>query len=125
MAKKILIADDDPAVVKTVKAILENAHYDVIIASDGEECARKMVLDTPDLVLLDLMMPKMDGYSLLVSMKQLKALNANIPDIPVIVITAREDALAKELVGKENIKGYILKPFDIQELLGKISELLK
>ncbi|MDD5730153.1 MAG: response regulator transcription factor [Candidatus Omnitrophica bacterium] len=124
MAQKILVVDDDPSVFKTLKAILVNAGYEVVIAQNGEECARKIVLDTPDLILLDIVMPKMDGYAVLISIKELKEMKADIPDIPVIVITGRDDEQARELLGKENIKDYIVKPFDLEQLLGKIKSII-
>ncbi len=125
MSKKILVADDDPVVTRTLRAILENAGYQVVEAADGQECAMKFLLDAPDLILLDIMMPKMDGYSFLIAMKELKEMNAHLPDAPVIVITGRLDEQTKELVGKENIRDYILKPFDnIEGLLQKIRNAL-
>jgi CheY-like chemotaxis protein len=125
MAKKILLADDDPVVIKTFRTILERAGYEVITASTGEDCVQRLIFDSPDLILLDIMMPKMDGYSFLITLKELKAMNADLPDIPVIVITGRADESAKELVGKENIKDYIVKPLaDVKEFVEKIRNLI-
>lgn len=126
MAKKILVADDDPVVVETFRVILEKNGFDVVVARDGEECGRKLIMDSPDLVLLDIMMPKMDGYSFLISLKELKEMSAVIPDVPVIVITGREEAGIKEMIGKENIRDYIIKPLNsIEEFLAKINNILK
>lgn len=125
MAGKILIADDDPAVVETLKAILERSDYDVDSAANGEECIKKILLDRPDLLLLDIMMPKMDGYSFLVAIKELKALTGSAPEMPVIVITGNDTGINRSLVTHENIRDYILKPFDIPELLNKIKKALE
>lgn len=125
MPGKILIADDDPAVVETLKAILERSDYDVDSASNGEECIKKILLDKPDLLLLDIMMPKMDGYSFLVAIKELKALTGSAPEMPVIVITGNDTEINRSLVSHENIRGYLRKPFDIPELLDKIKKTLK
>ena len=125
MSGKILIADDDQAVVETLKAILERSDYEVDSASNGEECIKKILLDKPDLLLLDIMMPKMDGYSFLVAIKELKALTGSAPDMPVIAITGNDTEINRGLVTHENIRGYILKPFDIPELLDKIKKTLK
>lgn len=125
MSGKILIADDDPAVVETLKAILERSDYDVDSASNGEECIKKILLDKPDLLLLDIMMPKMDGYSFLVAIKELKALTGSAPEMPVIVITGNDTEINRSLVSHENIRGYLRKPFDIPELLDKIKKTLK
>lgn len=124
MAGKILIADDDPAVVETLKAILERSDYDVDSASNGEECIKKILLHKPDLLLLDIMMPKMDGYSFLVAIKELKALTGSAPDMPVIVITGNDTEINRSLVTHENIRDYLPKPFDIPELLNKIKKAL-
>ena len=124
MAKKILVADDDAAVVETLKAILERSNYEVDTAGNGEECLKKILLNKPDLLLLDIMMPKMDGYSFLVAIKELKALTGNAPETPVIVITGRDSALNRDLVTHENIRDYILKPFDLPDLLLKIKKAL-
>ncbi len=125
MSGKILIADDDPAVVETLKAILERSGYNVDSASNGEECIKKILLDKPDLLLLDIMMPKMDGYSFLVAIKELKALTGSAPEMPVIMITANDTDINRNLVSHENIRGYLRKPFDIPELLDKIKKTLK
>lgn len=125
MSGKILIADDDSAVVETLKAILEHSDYDVDSASNGEECIKKILLDKPDLLLLDIMMPKMDGYSFLVAIKELKALTGSAPEMPVIMITGNDTEINRSLVSHENIRGYLTKPFDIPELLDKIKNTLK
>lgn len=125
MPGKILIADDDPAVVETLKAILERSGYDVDSAANGEECIKKILLHSPDLLLLDIMMPKMDGYSFLVAIKELKALTGSAPEMPVIVITGNDTGINRGLVSHENIRGYLRKPFDIPELLDKIKNTLK
>ncbi len=125
MPGKILIADDDLAVVETLKAILERFDYDVDSATNGEECIKKILLHKPDLLLLDIMMPKMDGYSFLVAIKELKALTGSAPDMPVIVITGNDTEINRSLVSHENIRDYLRKPFDIPELLDKIKNTLK
>src|SRR3990167_8682707 len=119
MAKKILVADDDQSVAKTLKAILEYTGYEVSFASNGEECLKKVMLDKPDLLLLDIMMPRMDGYSFLVAIKELRALTGDAPDVPVMVITGRDSEVSRSLMTHEDIKDYILKPFDFKELLIK------
>lgn len=127
MSKKILVADDEPAIRNSLKTILERYKYQVVTAENGEECMKVVLKERPDLILLDIMMPQMDGYGFLISYKELRAISnesANLPDIPVIIVSARDDEAARELVGKENIKDYILKPFDLQDLLQRIKKVL-
>ncbi len=124
MPKKILVVDDDPNIVKLIKLRLEANEYLVSTAGDGEECVAKALSEKPDLILLDLMMPKSDGYSALTGLKEIKAMSGEIPDIPVIILTALGDARVKELLRKEHIEDYVLKPFNAQELLVKVKKAL-
>ncbi len=128
MPKKILVVDDEPSILNSLKAILERYKYQVVTAHNGEECMKVVLKERPDLILLDIMMPQMDGYGFLIAYKELRAISnesSNLPDIPVIIVSARDDETTRELVGKENIKDYILKPFDLQDLLQKIKNVLK
>lgn len=124
MPKKILLADDDPNIVKLVKLRLEANGYAVVTASDGEECMAKVLSEKPQLILLDLMMPKVDGYAVLAGLKEINGLQEGIPDIPVIVLTAMGDSRVKNLVQKEHIADYILKPFNSQDLVAKVRKAL-
>lgn len=124
MAKKILIVDDDPNILKLVKTRLEAHNYEVIAASDGEECMQKVLSDKPDLIILDILMPKADGYDVLVGMKEIKALTGKIPVIPVIVLTALSDPRVRGMIEKEEIKDYIVKPFNAEDLLNKVRQAL-
>ena len=124
MAKRILVADDDAAVLETLKAILEKFSYEVDTASNGEECLKKVLLERPDLLLLDIMMPKMDGYSFLVAIKELKAMIGNAPETPVIIMTGGDSPINKDLVTHEDIRDYLTKPFDIPVLLEKIKKIV-
>lgn len=124
VAKKILIVDDDPNILKLVKTRLEAHNYEVIAASDGEECMQKVLSDKPDLIILDILMPKADGYDVLVGMKEIKALTGKIPVIPVIVLTALSDPRVRGMIEKEEIKDYIVKPFNAEDLLNKVRQAL-
>lgn len=120
---KILVVDDEPHVVNLIKSRLEASNYQVVTASDGEECLKKLMSEKPDLIILDIMMPKMDGYSTLIAIKEMRAITAEPPEIPVIVLTARADARVRELVEKENIQAYLVKPFDAKVLLETIEKI--
>ena len=123
MAKKILIADDEPNIVKLVKVRLESNGYEVISAASGTECINKIVQEEPDLVILDIMMPKMDGYDTLIAMREMFAENEDEPP-PVLIMTARADSRIRDLLENEEVRGYIIKPFKAEELLTKIKEIL-
>lgn len=122
--KKILVVDDDPNIVRLIKARLEAHNYEIITAEDGEECIQKVSSEKPDLVLLDILMPKADGYNVLIGMKEIKELTGEIPIVPVIVLTALSDPRVKNMIEKEEIKDYIVKPFNAEELLVKIKKAL-
>ncbi|OGX31323.1 MAG: hypothetical protein A3D27_01665 [Omnitrophica WOR_2 bacterium RIFCSPHIGHO2_02_FULL_46_37] len=122
MAKKILVVDDDPNIVKLIKSRLEANKYEVIAAYDGEECMQKILSDKPDLIILDILMPKADGYDVLIGIKEFKALAGKIPLVPVIVLTALSDPRVKGMIEKEEIKDYIVKPFESEDLLAKVKK---
>ncbi len=124
MAKKILVVDDDPHIVSLIKTRFEANDYAVITASDGDECIKKILSDKPDLVILDIMMPKVDGYNVLIGIKEIKAITGEIPEIPIIVLTAVGDPRVRDLVEKEQITDYILKPFNAADLLDKVKKAL-
>ncbi len=118
--KRILLVDDEPDLVDTVRLRLEANGYDVISASDGQVAFQKAKSEKPDLIILDLMLPKMDGYKVCGLLKK----DSRYSKIPVILFSARaqtEDVKMGEEVGAE---AYITKPFEPETLLGKIKELL-
>jgi DNA-binding response OmpR family regulator len=123
MPKKILVTDDEPNILKLVKIRLESNGYEVVTATSGPDCINKIVQDEPDLVILDIMMPKMDGYDTLIAIKEMFAESEDIPP-PIIVMTARADVRIKELVENEEVRGYIIKPFKADEFLAKVKEIL-
>ena len=120
MAKRILIVDDEVQLVEMMKMRLEAAGYEAISAYDGQEGFDKAKKDKPDLIILDLMLPKMDGYKVCGLLKN----DARYSKIPIIMFTARaqeEDMrLGKDLGAEE----YVTKPFDPKILLSKIKKLL-
>ena len=119
--KKILVVDDEPSVLKVLKRRLESKNYDVLTAEDGLDGLEKALEGKPDLIISDIMMPTMDGYTFI---KKLKA-KPGLARIPVIILTAKEKM--QDLFLFEGIKGcdYIVKPFETEELLNKISQLLQ
>ncbi|HAM38922.1 MAG: hypothetical protein A2474_04010 [Elusimicrobia bacterium RIFOXYC2_FULL_34_12] len=119
MAKKILIVDDEKDVVEVIAMYLEKEDYEVASAFDGLEALEKITNEKPDLVILDVMMPKLDGHSLNIRLKE----NPETKDIPVIVITGKGHL--KEIITARKdvtIVDYLEKPFQMQELLEKIKK---
>jgi DNA-binding response OmpR family regulator len=119
--KKILIIDDEKDLVETLTFRLEAIGYEVIPAYDGQEGLNKIRKEKPDLVLLDVMMPKMDGYQL----ARIVKFDVNFKDIPIIMLTARGQDKDKATGQQVGADAYVTKPFDSKELLKTIEDLLK
>lgn len=118
--KKILIIDDDIEMVKMITKRLVADNYEVVSSCNGIEGLEKARGENPDLIILDIRMPQMDGHTMLRNLKHFKAKTRNIP---VIILTAYEGL--KDLFDLEGANDYILKPFDDQDLLLRISRALK
>lgn len=121
MAKRILLVDDERDLVTTVTFRLEASGYEVIPAYDGQEGLEKAKKEKPDLIILDLMLPKMDGYKVCGLLKA----DARYNKIPIIMFTARAQETDIEMGKETGAEAYITKPFEPQVLLSKIEELLK
>lgn len=119
--KKILIVDDEKDLVETVIFQLQEAGYEVMSAYDGQEGLSKAQKEKPDLIVLDLMLPKMDGYKVCGMLKN----DGRYKKIPIIMFTARAQVSDMELAKEVGAEAYITKPFEQEVLLGKIKELLK
>ncbi len=118
---KILVVDDEPSIVEVVELILKDKGYDVITAFDGEEALKQVRSQSPDLVVLDLKLPKMDGHAVHKALRE----DEKHKDIPVIMLTACGE-LEKMQKGMETgAVAYIMKPFDNAVLLGVIKGALK
>ncbi|OGI04841.1 MAG: hypothetical protein A2Y25_04450 [Candidatus Melainabacteria bacterium GWF2_37_15] len=120
MQKVILIADDEPDIVETIKFLVESEGYKCLTAFDGEEALRLAKEYKPDIMLLDVMMPKINGYKV----SRLLKFDAKYKNIPILMVTARsqeEDRIIGEETGADE---YITKPFDINEVLEKIKAYL-
>jgi DNA-binding response OmpR family regulator len=118
---KILLVEDEKDILITLQNLLESEKYAVITATDGMEALDKVKLELPDLIILDLMIPKLDGYKVC----RLLKFNEQLQKIPIIIITARaqeEDIERGKVVGADF---YLTKPFDFKILASKIKELLK
>ncbi len=120
MAKKILIADDEPDVVKLLSMRLKAHDYEVIAAFDGLQAVREAYKERPDLILLDIMMPIGDGYTVFENLKR----SVQIRLIPVIFVSALPPREVKEKVAQLGAQGFIAKPFDSEELVAEVKKVL-
>lgn len=119
--KRILLIEDERDLVKAIIFRLEDAGYDILTAFDGEEGLEKARKDEPDLIILDLMMPKMNGYKVYGLLKD----DARYAKIPIIILTAKAQQSDIDIGKQIGANAYITKPFEPEALLGKIKELLK
>ena len=116
---RILIVEDEPAMVQGLRDNFEYEGYEVISAADGMDGLNRAIADQPDLVVLDVMMPKMSGLDVC---KQLKARK---PSLPIIMLTARGQEIDK-VVGLElGADDYVTKPFSIRELMARVKAVLR
>lgn len=118
--RRILIVEDETGLVEMMKMRLEAADYEVISAFDGQEGLDVAKKEKPDLIILDLMLPKMGGYKVCGLLKK----DARYARIPIIIFTARAQEEDIKLSQEVNADAYIIKPFEPQVLLSKIKELL-
>lgn len=120
MSKKILIVDDEENIVISIEFLMKQAGYQVEIARNGEEAMAQMVSFQPDLVLLDVMMPKINGFEVSRRIRE----NAAWDDIKIVMLTAkgREVEVTKGLaLGADS---YIIKPFSTRELMAEVKHIL-
>ncbi len=121
MSTKILIADDDPNLIRLLRLVLESNGYEVISASNGEQAVELTRKEHPDLLILDLMMPIMDGYRVLMQ------LYGEDPPInaPAIILTAQTINEYKDTATALGAVSFLEKPFDNNNLLNLIKETLR
>ena len=116
----ILAVDDDEKALRLIEALLTPHGYEVITAQDGGEAITTMTSTKPDLVLMDVFMPKMDGYTALGAIKN----DAATREVPVVMVTAADQELNRILAEQLGAAGYITKPFKSPEILNIIDLLL-
>ncbi|PKP24403.1 MAG: response regulator [Bacteroidetes bacterium HGW-Bacteroidetes-2] len=118
--KKILIVDDEPNILMTLEYTFKKKNYQVFIARDGQEALDLMNVEIPNVVILDIMMPEVDGYATLHAMKK----NPSLQECRVIFLSAKnkESDIEKGLI--LGADAYVTKPFSIKKLLEKVENLL-
>jgi DNA-binding response OmpR family regulator len=118
MSKKILVVDDEPRIVRVLKGYLESAGFQVIAAYDGTEALAAFRHEAPDLIVLDLMLPEVDGLDVARAIRRAS-------DVPLIMLTARVDE-ADRLIGLElGADDYVTKPFSPREVVARVRAVLR
>ncbi len=117
--KRILVCDDDPAVLRLIEVNLEIEGYDVMAAHHGEEAVELARTEKPDLIILDVMMPKLDGYGTAKKLKSLK----ETKNIPVVFLSAKTQQVDIEKGKSFGVDDYLTKPFDPVDLIEVVERL--
>ncbi len=118
MSARILIVDDEPPIVDMLAYNLQRANYEVIIAREGQEALDKAMQEQPDLIILDLMLPRQDGREVCRALRKER-------DVPIIMLTAR-DGEVDRVVGLElGADDYVVKPFSVRELMARVKSVLR
>ena len=119
-SKKILIVDDEADLVETVRFPLEMEGYHVLVSYNGEDALNQARKEKPDLILLDLMLPKLDGYKVC----RLLKFDDRYKHIPILMLTAKTQEKDKALGMETGANEYITKPFEMDDLLRKVKAYL-
>ena len=115
---KILVADDDLNICELLRLYLEKEGFEVVMAHDGEEAVAKFESEKPSLILLDIMMPKLDGWQVCRQIRQKS-------DCPIIMLTAKGETFDKILGLELGADDYVVKPFDAKEVIARIKAIMR
>ncbi|MGI6375253.1 MAG: response regulator transcription factor [Anaerolineae bacterium] len=118
MAQRILVVDDEPEIVRVLRAYLERAGFTVSTAYDGPEALRRARQESPDLILLDLMLPGMDGLDVARELRRTS-------NVPLIIVTARVEETDRVLGLELGADDYVLKPFSPREVVARVRAVLR
>ncbi|PRS86161.1 response regulator transcription factor [Bacillus velezensis] len=119
MNKKILVVDDEQSIVTLLQYNLERSGYDVITASDGEEALELAENENPDLIVLDVMLPKVDGIDVCKQLRQQKMM------VPILMLTAKDEEFDKVLGLELGADDYMTKPFSPREVTARVKAILR
>jgi len=119
--KKILVVDDEVDLVETIRFPLEAEGFTVLVSYNGEDALNQARTENPDLILLDIMLPKLDGYKVC----RLLKFDERYRNIPILMLTAKTQEKDKTIGIETGADEYITKPFDMDELLEKVKAYLK
>ncbi len=125
---KILVVDDDPDMRETLQIILESAGYAVVTAEDGEQCLAKLKQEEPDVLILDLLMPRMDGFEVCKALKDPR--HSRYARIPVIILSSVQEGVSQRRYELEtgvrmDIDDYVEKPVEGEVLLERVGKIVK
>jgi DNA-binding response OmpR family regulator len=118
---KIMVVDDEPDVVRLVEFILQKENFEVVAASDGRTALGLLEEEKPDLIILDIMMPLMDGMEVL---RQIRS-HRTTSRVPVIMLTAKTASVTVDEARQLWVSDYVMKPFDPERLVVKVKKALK
>jgi len=118
--KTILLVDDEPDLLDSLSIRLKASGYNVLMAVDGLDALKKARTLSPDLIILDLMLPKMDGYKV----ARLLKFDNRYSHIPILILSARGQDLDKEMGKNAGADDYMVKPFDSVDLISRVKRLL-
>ncbi|WP_096153013.1 MULTISPECIES: response regulator transcription factor [Bacillus] len=119
MNKKVLIVDDEQSIVTLLQYNLEQAGYEVVVANDGADGLHKAIEEKPELIVLDLMLPKMDGIEVCKELRQRKV------NVPILMLTAKDDEFDKVLGLELGADDYMTKPFSPREVVARVKAILR
>ena len=122
MAKTILVVDDDAVSRELVKRRLADSGYNLITADNGTQALNVIQKTPPDLILLDIQMPQMNGYAFITELRKIEAQKTTPERIPIIVLTAHDKM--EPIFKRHGASGYLLKPLEIDKLLQMVKEAL-
>lgn len=125
---KILVVDDDPDMRETLQMILESGGYTVVMAEDGEQCLSKLKEEQPDLLILDLLMPRMDGFEVCKALKDPR--HAKYGHVPIIILSSVQEGVSQRRYELEtgvqlDVDDYVEKPIESSVLLERVGKILK
>jgi DNA-binding response OmpR family regulator len=119
--KRILVADDEPHLIRSLSFILNKAGYEIVTASDGEEALKKMAEFKPEMIFLDLMMPKKNGYEVCQSIRK----TPEYKDVYIIVLSAKGGDIDREKALNLGANEFMSKPFSPLDVLSKIKQIME
>ncbi|WP_026693683.1 response regulator transcription factor [Peribacillus kribbensis] len=119
MSKKVLVVDDEESIITLLQYNLQQSGYDVITAMDGREGLTKASEEEPDMIILDVMLPEMDGIEVCKQLRQQKM------DVPILMLTAKDDEFDKVLGLELGADDYMTKPFSPREVIARIKAILR
>jgi CheY-like chemotaxis protein len=125
---KILVVDDDPDMREALQMILESVGYTVVMAEDGEKCLSKLKEEQPDLLILDLLMPRMDGFEVCKALKDPR--HAKYGRVPIIILSSVQEGVSQRRYELEtgvqlDVDDYVEKPIESSVLLERVGKILK